>query len=183
MVRLYDLDMSLNGKEFKAACKQSVSESFKRNWFSNLNNVFQNPILRTYNKIKITFKQEPYLYLVKEHKYRISLSRLRASSHTLEIERGRHDRPKKPIEDRLCPKCAVLEDEIHFICICSMHNNARAYMYGKISGIYIDFKYLKSEDKFKFLLSNSDSRILNWLGKFVYQSFQTRDASSINACG
>ena len=57
---------------------------------------------------------EPYLYLVKESKYRIEISRLRASSHVLEIERGRYTRPKTPITERLCPFCNVVEDEQHF---------------------------------------------------------------------
>ena len=76
-------------------CKQVVRQSFISNWFNNLNNIVRNPLLRTYQKIKTNFQQEPYLYLIKEHKHRVALSRLRASSHTLDIECGRHDRPKK----------------------------------------------------------------------------------------
>ena len=178
LARFYNLDMSLKTMDFKTTCKKAVSESFKKQWFNNLNNIVQNPSLRTYNKIKVTFGQEPYLYLIKEHKHRISLSRLRASSHTLEIERGRHDRPKKPIEARLCSKCSVLEDELHFICGCSINKELRTYMYGKINGIYSDFKNLNDVDKFIFLMSNTDGRILNWLGKFAFQSFQVRDHMS-----
>ena len=48
-------------------------------------------------------------------------------------------------------------------------------MYRKIIGIYVDFALLSGEDKFVFLMSSSDHRIINWLGKFVYQSFQIRD--------
>ena len=51
-------------------------------------------------------------------------------------------------------------------------------MYDKISGIYSNFIHLNDEDKFIFLMTNTDRRILNWLGKFVYQSFQIVDRIS-----
>ena len=73
--------------------KQVVRQSFISNRFNNLNNIVRNPLLITYQKIRTNFQQEPYLYLIKKHKNRVALSRLRASSQTLEIERGRHDRP------------------------------------------------------------------------------------------
>ena len=99
---------------------------------NNLKNIVRNPLLRNYQKIKTNFQQEPYLYLIKEHKHRVALSRLRASSHTLEIERGRHDRPKKPIEARLCYQCTLIEDELHFVCQCMINNDARECMYVKL---------------------------------------------------
>ena len=129
-------------------------------------------------KFKFSFKQEPYLHVIKEQKYRIALSRLRASSHTLEIERGRHDRPQKPVDARLCSSCSVIEDERHFICECSINWEIRAYMFSKVNGMYLDFALLSDEDKFVFLMTNTDHRIINWLGKFVYQSFQIRDRLS-----
>ena len=119
-----------------------------------------------------------HLHLIKEQRYRIALSRLRTSSHTLEIERGRHDRPKKPIEARLCSTCSLVEDEQHFVCACLVNREIRAFMYDKISGIYSNFIHLNDEYKFIFLMANTDRRILNWLGKFVYQSFQIRDRIS-----
>ena len=32
----------------------------------------------------------------------------------LEIERGRHTRPVTPVENRRCPVCNVIENELHF---------------------------------------------------------------------
>ena len=60
-----------------------------------------------------------------------------------------------------------------------MNREIRAFMYDKISGIYSNFIHLNDEDKFIFLMANTDRRILNWLGKFVYQSFQIRIASAV----
>ena len=183
LARSYGLDISLTTKDFKKNCKQVVRQSFISNWFNNVNNIVRNPLLRTYQKIKTKFQQEPYLYLIKEHKHRVALSRLRASSHTLEIERGRHDRPKKPIEARLCSQCTVIEDELHFVCQCMINNDARECMYDKINRVYGDFNNLSEEDKFLFLMSNDDVRILNWFGKFIYHSFQIRDRKNWLAAG
>ena len=132
------------------------------------------------HKRPLTRKMFPFddVIMIKVQKYRIALSRLRASSHTLEIERGRHDRPKKPVDARLCSSCSVIEDERHFICECSINWEIRAYMYSTVNGIYLDFALLSEEDKFVFLMTNTDHRIINWLGKFVYQSFQIRDRLS-----
>ena len=183
LARSYGLDISLTTKDFQKNCKQVVRQSFISNWFNNVNNIVRNPLLRTYQKIKTKFLQEPYLYLIKEHKHRVALSRLRASSHTLEIERGRHDRPKKPIEARLCSQCTVIEDELHFVCQCMINNDARECMYDKINRVYGDFNNLSEEDKFLFLMSNDDVRILNWFGKFIYHSFQIRDRKNWLAAG
>ena len=52
-----------------------------------------------------------------------------------------------------------------------INNDARECMYDKINRVYGDFKNLSEEDKFLFLMSNDDVRILNWFGKFIYHSF------------
>ena len=175
LARMYNLDISLTVNEFKNTCTRVVCETFKHDWYVSLIDINQNPPLRTYIKVKSSFEKEPYLHLIKEQRYRVALSRLRTSSHTLEIERGRHNRPKKPIEARLCSMCNLVEDEQHFVCACLVNREIRAYMYHKISGIYSNFIHLNDEDKFIFLMTNTDRRNLNCLGKFIYQSFQIRD--------
>ena len=57
---------------------------------------------------------ETYLDLISNAKYRIDISKLRASSHNQEIERGRYTRPKVNPENRLCPLRYVVDNEIHF---------------------------------------------------------------------
>ena len=51
-------------------------------------------------------------------------------------------------------------------------------MYDKINRVYGDFNNLSEDDKFLFLMSNFEVRILNWFGKFIYRSFQIRDQKS-----
>ena len=58
---------------------------------------------------------EKYLDMVTDKRYRTAITRLRTSSHTLEIERGRYTIPRTPAADRLCCVCKVVEDEEHFL--------------------------------------------------------------------
>ena len=84
----------------KREIKLDVAETFKMHWHSNLNDVTHNPILRTYRNLKAEFRMEPHLSLVTNDKYRDAITKLRASSHTLEVERGRYTNPQIPLEDR-----------------------------------------------------------------------------------
>ena len=118
---------------------------------------------------------EPYLYKVKNVKYRNAISRLRSSSHHLEIERGRHCKPSRPLEDRLCSKCKVVEDEIHFITKCKHYEIERAILYAKINEIMPDFKNMSDDERFIYLMCNDHDHILTWVGKFIYQAFEKRN--------
>ena len=68
---------------------------FRNNWVQAINDTVNNPKLRLYRSVKSDFSPELYLYINIE-KYRIALSRLRLSSHTLAIETGRYARPIIP---------------------------------------------------------------------------------------
>ena len=59
--------------------------------------------------------------MINVKKFQTSLSRLRLSSHRLEVETGRSTRPKKtPFENRKCKFCNNLEDEYHFVLQCEL---------------------------------------------------------------
>ena len=110
---------------------------------------------------------EPYLYLVKESKYRVAISRLRASSHVLEIERGRYTRPKTPITERLCPCCNAVDDEHHFLLNCKIYDQDRDIMFSKISTKYENICEIETNLNFF-----SHPLVLNALGKFIYTALQ-----------
>ena len=55
----------------------------------------------------------------------ITNTKLRISSHLLQIERGRYTRPKTLRENRLCNNCNIVEDEVHFLFICTKNELAR----------------------------------------------------------
>ena len=127
-----------------------------------------------YSSFKHNFGCEKYLYLVKNDKFRLALTRFRASSHILEIERGRYTVPITPEENRLCHTCDVVENEKHFLIHCTNYNEQRCTLFTKVSDLVPDFLSLSSTEQFIFLLSNNNSRVLTWVGKFIYDAFNSR---------
>ena len=56
--------------------------------------------------------------------FRVAVSRLRVSSHRLEVEKGRWKTPPVPFNNRLCNICQVLDDEFHFLFKCQLLQDA-----------------------------------------------------------
>ena len=129
------------------------------------------PILRTYSLFKNDFFIDHHLESITDFRYRTAITKLRCSSHALEIERGRYQNPKVPRDLRLCLVCQVVEDEEHFVTNCSINQAERRLLYSKISCKVPRFSALSDFDKFLYLLTNNDPQILTWFGKFVHQSF------------
>ena len=134
----------------------------------------KNPSLRTYSKFKTEYNCEPYLTHIKKYKYLVAFSQLRAGSHTLEIERGRYANPRKPVNERLCAICKEVEDEQHFITKCLLYKKERLILFEKVKTIYASFPNFTEQEKFIFLLSSSDCKVLSWTGKFIYNSMHAR---------
>ena len=102
--------------------KKRVHLVFEENFIEKIQNLQDNPKLRTYSLVKRSFAPEKFLSLAIP-KYVVSLCRLRTSSHLLEIERGRYNVPKTPVECRICRQCtsSSVEDEKHFIITCEKY--------------------------------------------------------------
>ena len=130
------LDSELNVNVFKQKCQQALNQRFISDWQFEINDESKHTILKTYKIFKSEFKFEPYLDPVKNPKYRIAVSKLRTSSHMLEIERRRHTRPVTPVENRRCPECNVLENELHFLLECTI-NQDESWNYLTKFGIWI----------------------------------------------
>ena len=88
-------------------CSLLVTNKFISNWCSSVRDLENNPILKTYSNFKVNFGLEPYLYLVRDRRYRKAITQIRTSSHALEIERGRYTKPKTPVNERLCVALVV----------------------------------------------------------------------------
>ena len=112
--RSYGIDLNHTNCS-KTQIRHVIRSFFVRKWQESVADINKNPILRTYVRFKYNFGIESYLVSVKNPRYRAAISKLRTSSHALEVERGRHTKPKTPLEERLCPNCHVLEDEQHFV--------------------------------------------------------------------
>ena len=149
---------------------ESVYCSF---WTSEINNSLKNPKLRLYKEIKQEFIIEPYLY-INIPKYRHALSKLRLSSHHLEIETGRHSRPIVPSEQRYCITCKdTVGDEIHFLTECTKHRDLRNKLYDDVSPLIPNFANMSNIEKFKTIMSHADIDVLFHVAKFVHTAWKS----------
>ena len=155
--------------------KQEVLRSYESSYLSTIQNSQQYPKLRTYKLFKKNFSSELYLDL---HipKYRISLARLRTSSHHLEIERGRYTIPKTPVELRLCKQCdqGVVEDEIHFVIACKKYKLLRENMFNIVNLMIPHFISMNDHEKFCMLLISQNVEVIHALAKYCHLSFKLR---------
>ena len=71
-----------------------------------------------------------------------------------------------PPEDRLCTVCdlALVEDELHLLCVCTRYAQDRANLYGKAEILYPSFYQLDDLDKFVQLISNMQKEVIDFLG-------------------
>ena len=172
----YDIDIQKLSycEETKKIVKNKLKSAYIREWHSELENLEKNPILNLYGKIKDNFKMELYLTTPIKPKYRNAISKIRTSSHTLAIERGRYTTPKTPRNERLCVQCGVLEDEIHFLISCNLYEKERAILFRKITLIYEYFMGLNDSEKFVLLFKSEKTQVLSWLGRFIHKSLEKR---------
>ena len=142
----YDLhSYSGDATEFKAICKSQLKGTFQNKWFTEINDHNENLKLRTNSLFKKTFGLEPCLIIMKVPSYRNAITRLRSSSHNLEIERGWHCRAKVPHQERLCHVCRTLEDENHFLIMCELHHMERTKFFDKLRNVHPEFEQLTEQ--------------------------------------
>ena len=114
-------------------------------------------------------KYEKYLDIIPRD-CRFYVTRLRLSVHPLRIQLGRYAQNNLPRNERFCLCCdnADIEDEYHFVCLCSCYNDIRT-------------KYLKrlyyvrpSVYKYHQLISSTDRVELINLSKYIKESLTVR---------
>ena len=115
------------------------------------------------------FSYQSYLDTILNKKFRTALTRLRVSSHRLEIEMGRWHKPHIiPRNERKCQLCNTLEDEFHFILECPLYHDLRIQ--------YIPRYYWRNPNipKFIELIINENSTRIRKLACFIYKGFEIR---------
>ena len=166
----YEINLDNINLPFRNTIKQLVAEHFKNHWKSSIVDITSDRILRTYKLSKTDITFETYLAVVKDNHYRHALIKLRTSSHSLEIERCRHN--MTDVEERLCPYCMRIDDEKHFILNCDAIVYERQCRFNKMRIRYPIFFDLDDLQKFQFLMMSEDPQILTWLAKFIYYGFK-----------
>ena len=152
-----------NITNFKLTCKNHVRNSFIENWTHQINDIHTNPIVRPYTIFKHSFGFEPYLKQISNTRYRNALTKLRVSSHSLAIERGRH--LGIAIQGRLGTVCNVIEDEKHFLFECCINEELRFIFNSRVSQLYPQYQYLDSDQKLVFLFEIENEQLIKWVGK------------------
>ena len=161
-----------------------LSKEFRYNqytdkYFENLNNSNIYPKLRTYKLLKKDYRIEPYILSLENKNYQRALFKLRASSHQLAIETGRHSKEYVPVERRLCEYCSTsqIDDECHFLTKCPFHLSLRNAMFKNILQAVPNCKlYASNPDIFIDLLTSKNKRVLSEVGKYVYNAFKSRNS-------
>ena len=147
-----------------------MTDIFHQDAFAEINR--DGSKLRTYAKIKTESGFESYLMNIKTVRKRISLSRIRLSTHDLMIEKGRHSNLK--VNQRTCPFCTgnVLEDELHFLLVCNIFSLLRNDLLKDAKYIFPEFETWDKGQQFKALLS--DERLVNPTATYFYKALELR---------
>jgi len=111
-----------NNKLFLELVKRRVDDQYIQKLYEDINSSSR---AKTY-KLFANLKFQPYLDILTITKYRKATSRLKMSSHRLQVESGRWHKPASiPISERKCTICNKLEDEYHFMFECSLYTELR----------------------------------------------------------
>ena len=159
------------------ACILAVKEFFYGNFINECISAFTSfPVLRTYKGFKLEFKLEQYLIDIKDFKLRKMISKFRLSSHTLQIEKGRHCKPVIDVHLRTCNNCDlnVIEDEPHMLLVCPYYIDLRIKFFCVLlQEIPSLFHYDRDlREIFNMIMSCNNTKVLFSLGKYLLQAFQ-----------
>jgi len=141
--------------------KETFMQLFQDTWIDSLN---YKPKLRTYKLFKQCYVTEDYVSNFMPRYDRSLLSQFRCGILPLRIETGRYTHTKdqttgnlrtlKP-DERICQLCNNgVEDEIHFLCNCTLYDENREVVYCAASALNPNFNQLNTEQRFIYLLQN-----------------------------
>ena len=110
--------------------RQRIRDQYQQTWFATISGM---PKLSYYCKFKKDFMYEDYLDYVSNDRFRMALTRLRLSSHSLEIETGRFANIDR--NDRVCRLCLsnVVESEYNVMLCCKTYASLRKRYLGQVS--------------------------------------------------
>lgn len=158
-----------NSSLFLKSLKQRLNDTFIQNWESRL----QNSSRALFYKELSSFDYKQYLDIVSIKKFRIALTKLRSSSHRLEIETGRWARPKIERQNRKCKICSldVIEDEFHFVLECPNYTQLRTLL------IKPYYRNRPSMLKMTQLMKSENKKEIKGLAEYIYKGFVQRNES------
>ena len=150
---------------FLSAVKQRLTDHFTQNWSERIQASSRADTYCLFHE----FSYKNYLDLVNVEKFRFALSRIRMSSHRLQIEAGRWHRPHRiPVNERKCLDCNNVEDEFHFILEC--------VKYTEIRNKYIKKYFWRRPNipKFIELMTSTNATTIRNLAYYIYEALRIR---------
>lgn len=167
-----DLPLSSSASMKESAFNRKLSKTLKEQYLSEwylAKQSYSIGKLDSYTKTKNNFGFENYLDSL-SFPYRRDLTRLRISSHRLNIEIGRYARIDR--ENRLCTNCTlgVLGDEIHFLLECPAFSITRESLFRLAEEKCQHFKDMARFDKYFWLLNCEDEILMQNLASFVHNN-------------
>ena len=127
---------------------------FEYEWRQSINNVKDKSgkgrnKLRRYCTYKQIFCVEKYCLLIMPPKHRSALSKFRCGVAPIRIETGRYENLKE--NERVCPFCNCIEDEIHVLLYCNLYADVRQFLFDKAVSINSTFLTLNDDDNNKLM--------------------------------
>ena len=174
--RSWDTQDTSSDSKAIASSSRILHQLYIDNLMSDIQTSGEGKKLRTYKLFKTEFHLEHYLLDVTNPFHRVALAQYRLSSHNLGIETGRHTKPPKPQEQRLCLYCrnGSVDDEIHFLTECDIHTETRQRFVSNIKSHIDGYGDLPASGKFVTVMTSSSEVVIKELAKFVYNAFQQR---------
>ena len=167
----------LKDSKFLSEIKTRMADISSQSILEHLNTESRKLTFLSQNKKTHHF--ELYLH-INNFQHRRAITKIRTSSHKLEIETGRWNNTNK--NERICKNCALneIEDEIHFIFECRMHVAERNELFKILKTEFnLDLsKYTTHEEKMNQIFCSDDLAMLNAFGKFVQNGLNKRENMS-----
>ena len=144
---IWDNQFSTNPVVFENEFKLRVYDVYLQEWRAE---VEATSSLKLYQHVKLDFGFESYLCMYNSS-FRVSIAKLRLSSHLFLVERGRWGRNRIEYKDRLCTMCNTIEDEFHCLIECPNYIKERKGCLPEIlirrPSMFECVKYLKCDSK------------------------------------
>ena len=175
-VNKFGLNLNDLYNKSKFVVNKICNNNYDRYWSRVVN---ESPKALSYALFKNNIHFEKYLSEVRNIGWRKAMSRFRLSNHSLLIEKGRHLRPPLERSDRKCFICKnEVEDERHFLIKCPLYENQRENLFQTCRENCQQFDSLESdENKFLFIMTNEDERVMRSVAKFISDSFKFRETA------
>ena len=158
------------GKTLRAKCEKTYKIEYERKLHECEGK------LRTYKLFKQCLTTEKYLSVLSSCQRR-AFAKFRLSSHRLEIEIGRHHKPKPiPPESRICKHCDLncVGDEKHAVLHCPTYASTRKSMFEKLQD-FTNINDQSDSQKFTFIMSygEGDTEVLRCIIPLIQEIMLT----------